>query len=110
MPLARKVALRVNGRHMTKTALRRKEKELELVIVDPLIGELVIDESFTVEPLELVHPARNPKESDKLWLEESVATDIDCAATERHGPRCGGERAKVDGPSRRFCSRLDLVC
>jgi hypothetical protein len=55
MPPARKVALRVNGRHVTKATLRRKEKELELVIADPLIGEFVIDESFTVELLELVH-------------------------------------------------------
>jgi len=52
---ARKVVLRVNGRHVTKATLRRKEKELELVIADPLIGEFVIDESFTVELLELVH-------------------------------------------------------
>jgi len=56
MPPARKVALRVNGRHVTKATLRRKEKELELVIVDPFIGEFVIDESFTVEILELIHP------------------------------------------------------
>jgi hypothetical protein len=55
MPPARKVALRVNGRHLTKATLRHKEKELELVIADPLIGEFVIDESFTVELLELVH-------------------------------------------------------
>ncbi len=55
MPPARKVALRVNDKHVTKATLRRKEKELELVIADPLIGEGVIDESFTVELLELVH-------------------------------------------------------
>jgi hypothetical protein len=55
MSPARKVALRVNCRHVTKATLRRKEKELELVITDPLIGEFVIDESFTVELLELVH-------------------------------------------------------
>jgi hypothetical protein len=55
MPPPRKVALRVNGRHVTKATLRYKEKELELVIADPLIGEFVIDESFTVELLELVH-------------------------------------------------------
>lgn len=55
MPPARKVALRVNSRHVTKATLRRKEKEPKLVIADPLIGEFVIDESFTVELLELVH-------------------------------------------------------
>jgi len=55
MPPARKVALRVNGRHVTKATLRHKEEQLELVIADPLIGEFVIDESFTLELLELVH-------------------------------------------------------
>jgi hypothetical protein len=52
---ARGVALRANGTHVTKATLRRKEKELELVIADPLIGEFVIDEDFTLEILELVH-------------------------------------------------------
>ena len=56
MPPARKVALRVNGRPVIKATLRREEKELELVIAAPFIGEFVIDESFTVELLELVHP------------------------------------------------------
>jgi hypothetical protein len=55
MPPPRKVALRVNGRHVTKATLRRKEKELELVVADLPIGEFVIDESFTLELLELVH-------------------------------------------------------
>jgi len=50
------VALRVNGLRVTKARLRRGEKELELVIADPLIGEFVTDESFTLELLELVHP------------------------------------------------------
>jgi hypothetical protein len=57
MPPARKVVLRVNGRHVTKATLRRKEKERELVIVDPFIGEFVIDENFTLEILELLHPS-----------------------------------------------------
>jgi hypothetical protein len=52
----RKVALRVNGRHVTEATLRRKEKEPELVIVDPFIGEFAIDENFTLEILELIHP------------------------------------------------------
>jgi hypothetical protein len=56
MIVGRKVALRINGRHVTKATLRRKEKELELVIVDPFIGEFVIDENFTLEMLELIHP------------------------------------------------------
>jgi hypothetical protein len=56
MVAARKVALRVNGMRVTKATTRRGEKELELVIEVPVIGEFVIDESFTVELLELVHP------------------------------------------------------
>jgi hypothetical protein len=56
MVAARKVALRVNGMQVTKATLRRGEKKLEVVIADSLIGEFVIDESFTVELLELVHP------------------------------------------------------
>ena len=55
MIAARKVALRVNGVHVTNAKLRRGEKELALVIADPLIGEFVIDESFTLELLELLH-------------------------------------------------------
>ena len=58
MPPSRKVALRVNGRHVTEATLRRKEKEPELVVVDPIIGEFVIDESFTLEVLELLHPRK----------------------------------------------------
>jgi hypothetical protein len=52
---ARKVALRINGMQVTKATLRRREKKLEVVIADSLIGEFVIDESFTVELLDLVH-------------------------------------------------------
>ena len=55
MIAARKVVLRINGMQVTKATLRRGEKELELVVADPLIGEFVIDESFTLELLELVH-------------------------------------------------------
>jgi hypothetical protein len=53
---ARGVALRINGTQVTKATLRHGENELELVIADPLLGELVINESFTLELLELVHP------------------------------------------------------
>jgi hypothetical protein len=56
MIAARKVALRVNGRHVTDATLRGKEKEPELVVADPIIGEFVIDESFTLEVVELLHP------------------------------------------------------
>ena len=53
---ARKVALRVNGVEVTTATPRRGEQGSELVIGDPLIGEFVIDESFTLELLERVHP------------------------------------------------------
>jgi hypothetical protein len=55
MTAPREVVLRVNGVHVTNATLRREEKKLELVIADPLIGEFVIDESSTMELLELVH-------------------------------------------------------
>ena len=36
--------------------LRRGEKELELIIADPILGEFAVDVSFTLELLELLHP------------------------------------------------------
>jgi hypothetical protein len=56
MIAARRVALRVNGVQVTDATPRPGKKELGLVIADPLIGEFVIDDSFTLELLELVHP------------------------------------------------------
>ena len=53
---ARRVALRVNGVRVANARVRRGQKGPELAIADPLIGEVVIDESFTVELLELLHP------------------------------------------------------
>ena len=94
---------------MTKTALRRKEKELELVIVDPFIGEFVIDENFTLEILELIHPHEiRMNLPNGGWRKVPLAILI---ALLRSGTvHVAEERAKVGGPSRRFCSRLDLVC
>lgn len=57
MLAARKVAVRVNGLRVTKATLRRGEKGPELVIMDPRLGELVIDESFMLELLELLYPS-----------------------------------------------------
>ena len=48
--------LRVNGMQVRNVTLRHGEKKLEVVIADSLIGEFVIDEGFTLELLELVHP------------------------------------------------------
>jgi hypothetical protein len=56
MITGRKVNLRVNGMQVRGATLRRGEKKLEVVVTDSLIGEFVIDESFTVELLELGHP------------------------------------------------------
>jgi hypothetical protein len=50
----RKVALRVNGLRVTKARVRRGKKGPELVITDPLLGDFVIDDSFTLELLELL--------------------------------------------------------
>ena len=56
MIAARKVGLRVNGMQASKATLHRGEKQLALVVSDPLIGEFVIDDSFALELLELAHP------------------------------------------------------
>ena len=52
----RKVALRVNGVQVANTRVRCSQKGPELVIADPLLGEFVADDGFTLELLELVHP------------------------------------------------------
>jgi hypothetical protein len=56
MLAARNVALRVNGVRMTKAKLRRGEEGPELVITDPHLGEFAVDESLTLELLELLIP------------------------------------------------------
>jgi hypothetical protein len=52
----RKIALRVNGLRVTKARVRRGEKGPELVITDPLLGDVAIDDSSEVELLELLFP------------------------------------------------------
>jgi hypothetical protein len=52
----RKVALRVNGLRVTKARVRRGGQWPELIITDPVLGEVSIDESFTLELLELLFP------------------------------------------------------
>jgi hypothetical protein len=56
MLTAKKIALRVNGLPVTKARVHRGEKGLELIITDPLLGDFAIDESFTLELLELLCP------------------------------------------------------
>jgi len=53
---ARKVALRVNGLRVSKASVRRREKRPELVITDPLLGDFAVDDTFTLELLELLFP------------------------------------------------------
>lgn len=53
----RKVALRVNGLQVMKARVRCAEKGPELVITDPLLREVSVDERFTLELLELLFPA-----------------------------------------------------
>ena len=52
----RKVALRINGLRVTKARVRRGQKGPELIITDPLLGDFAIDDSFTLELLELLCP------------------------------------------------------
>jgi hypothetical protein len=56
MLVERKVALRVNGLRVTKARVRRGEKGPELIITDPVLGDFAIDDSFTLELLELLLP------------------------------------------------------
>ena len=56
MLLARPVVLRVNGFPVTRVRVRLGKRGPELVIADPLLGEFPIDEHFTLELLELLHP------------------------------------------------------
>jgi len=56
MLTARKVVLRVNGLRVTNVRVRYGENRPELIIPDPLLGELSTDESFTLELLELLFP------------------------------------------------------
>ena len=56
MLMPRKVALRVNGVRVANARVRRSQKELRLVTGDTLIGEFMIDETFSLELLELLHP------------------------------------------------------
>jgi hypothetical protein len=56
MLTARMVVLRVNGLRVTNVRVCCGENRPELIITDPLLGEVSIDESFTLELLELLFP------------------------------------------------------
>ena len=56
MPTARKAAVRVNGTRVANARIRISQEVPELVIADPILGEFVADDGFTLELLELGHP------------------------------------------------------
>jgi hypothetical protein len=56
MLTTRKVALRVNGVRVADVMVRSSQTGWKLVITDPLLGEFDVDESLTLELLELLHP------------------------------------------------------
>jgi hypothetical protein len=47
----RKIALRVNGIHLTEAKVRLGKNGPELIITDQLLGEFAIDGDFTLEIL-----------------------------------------------------------
>jgi hypothetical protein len=55
---ARKIALRVNGVQVVNARVCSDQKGLQLVVIDPRIGDIAVDESFTLELLEFVHPRK----------------------------------------------------
>ena len=56
MTPARKVNLRVNGVQVANARVRCSQEGPELVITNPLLGEFVADDGFSLELLELLHP------------------------------------------------------
>ena len=56
MTTTRKVALRVNGVRAVNARVRPDPKGRQLVVTDPRLGEFAVDETFTLELLELLHP------------------------------------------------------
>src|ERR1700692_1041795 len=56
MLAARNVALRVNGLRVSEARISHGKKGAKLIITDPLLGEFAVDDRFTFEFLELLHP------------------------------------------------------
>jgi hypothetical protein len=56
MLAARNVALRVNGLRVSEARISHGKKVSKLIITDPLLGEFAVDDRFTFELLELLHP------------------------------------------------------
>jgi hypothetical protein len=73
MLAARNVALRVNGLRVTKARVRRREKMSKLIITGPLLGEFAVDDNFTLELLELLHPPEiRPRLPNGGWRKVSL--------------------------------------
>jgi hypothetical protein len=56
MLAARNVALRVNGICVKQARVCRRKMGLKLIIMDAILGEFAVDDDFTFELLELLHP------------------------------------------------------
>jgi hypothetical protein len=57
MAEARKVALRVGGLGVTRATVRSSKRGLELIVTDPLLGDFAVNDSLTLELLELLLPS-----------------------------------------------------
>jgi hypothetical protein len=56
MLTSRNVALRVNGIGVKGAQVCRRKRVLKLITRDPIVGEFTVDDRFTFELLELLHP------------------------------------------------------
>ena len=73
MLATRNVALRVNGLRVTEARVCLWEKDPELIITDPLLGEFAVDDRFTFELLELLHPPEiRPRLPNGGWRKVSL--------------------------------------
>jgi len=69
----RKIALRVNGLRVTKARVRGGKRGLELIITDSLLGDFAVDQSFTLELLELlVSPEMRQRLPNGGWRRVSL--------------------------------------
>ena len=93
MLTGRKVALRVNGVRAVNARVRPDSKGPQLVITDPRRKEFAVDESFTLELLELVHPREiRSRLPDGGWRKVSLRILIAllrCGAIEVAEESCG---------------------
>jgi|SRR6267378_5948136 len=73
MLAARNVALRVNGLRVTEARISHGKEASKLIITDPLLGEVAVDDRFTFELLELLHPPEiRPRLPNGGWRKVSL--------------------------------------